>query len=139
MPLTRKRAVIVIPNFGARPAQNTAFLPEIVRFLQDQGATALRVDGVFDLLITDTRDGIDKYLELKVRLASKTAKSAVPLTPQQWRFLSGFPTVLAERFRILIYDHAALKYCLCTVATFTAGIPRTEPKYVWYPRRTFLK
>lgn len=133
-----KKTELSIPEFFARPNENNQFRPEVCRYIRAHGPNPIVVDGLFDLLVAETGDNIDKYLELKVRLDSETT-SGVEFTDKQHRFISEqIPSTLSPRYRIFIYDHANLEYALCSAEELRSGFRSATGKSV-YISQTHLK
>jgi hypothetical protein len=98
-----------IPGFKNHPKERF-FADKLDIWLKAQSTEPMYVDGIFDILVTGTRDKIDRFIELKVCLKSN---GNIPISAKQWKLIHSLPKGFDDRARILIYRHSDKCYSLC--------------------------
>lgn len=128
---------MTLPKFLKQPDENTDFSPEVVKYINKLKAEPLVINGLFDILVSGTKDNIDKYIELKVCLS--TQSRAIPISKNQWLYMRENNSSLGTKFRYFIYDHKTKKYLFCECNELKNGLQNKEPKSTSYIRQKHLK
>jgi len=126
-----------IPTFSSHPDEKSDFVPAVKGWLRSIKTQPLYVDGVFDILISQTKDEIDKYLELKVCLASAPT---IPISSKQWSLIDSTTPDFDRKARILIYRHEDQHFAVCRFSTLAGHITgQGDPVSTSYVSRPFLR
>lgn len=126
------------PIFQNQPDENRELSPSVHGYLSRRNFSVVVVDGIFDLLVLRNKPERDKYVELKVCLASQ--RRSIQISSKQWKFLDGIDekSPLNGSLRYFIYDHKIEKYAICGPAHIKAHRQANPPTSTSYIQRKNL-